>query len=228
MSSIQRIANRYTRQDGLISQERISKIGCTIIGVGAIGRQVALQLSAIGAGNITLIDFDTVDVENLAVQGFLETDLQSPKVQAVKNLCTKINSEINIKMVNDQFKASDFQSSAVVFCCVDSIDTRKLIFNSIKDKCLLFIDGRMSAESFRIFTVFDERSKKWYPETIFPKTEAFVGSCTAKSTIYCSNICAGFMVGQFTKWLREIPLDTEINGNILTNEMDSRCLSNKS
>lgn len=227
MSATNRIENRYTRQDGLISQERISKTGCTIIGVGAIGRQSALQLSAIGVGNMTLIDFDTVDVENLAVQGFLETDLKAPKVEAVRNLCSKINSEINIKTVNDQFKASDFKSAAVVFCCVDSIETRKLIFDNVKDKCLLFIDGRMSAESFRIFTVFDERSKKWYPETIFPKSEAFVGSCTAKSTIYCSNICAGFMVGQFTKWLRGIPLDTEINGNILTNEMDAKCLSNK-
>jgi len=33
-----------------------------------------------------------------------------------------------------------------------------------------------------------------YPTTLFRTEEAFVGPCTAKTTIYCANIAAGLMV----------------------------------
>jgi sulfur carrier protein ThiS adenylyltransferase len=41
-----------------------------VIGVGAIGRQVALQLAALGVPDLSLYDPDTVAVENLAPQGY--------------------------------------------------------------------------------------------------------------------------------------------------------------
>ncbi|HBN76613.1 MAG TPA: thiamine biosynthesis protein ThiF, partial [Planctomycetaceae bacterium] len=47
----------------------------TVIGVGAIGRQVALQLAAIGMPQLQLIDFDAVEASNITTQGYLESDL---------------------------------------------------------------------------------------------------------------------------------------------------------
>jgi molybdopterin-synthase adenylyltransferase len=35
--------NRFERQTGLVPREKLEKLGITIIGVGAIGRQVALS-----------------------------------------------------------------------------------------------------------------------------------------------------------------------------------------
>lgn len=51
--------DRFQRQSGLIPSERLSQLTATVIGVGAISRQVALQLAAIGTPQIQLIDFDT-------------------------------------------------------------------------------------------------------------------------------------------------------------------------
>ena len=53
------MTNRFSRQSDLVPQSKLQKISATVIGVGAIGRQVALQLAALGVPRIQLIDFDT-------------------------------------------------------------------------------------------------------------------------------------------------------------------------
>ena len=56
------LTSRFTRQEGLVRGERLASVATTVIGVGAIGRQVSLQLAAIGARRIQLIDFDQVEL----------------------------------------------------------------------------------------------------------------------------------------------------------------------
>lgn len=216
MSTI--IKDRDIRQRGLIPPEKLRGQRVTVVGVGAGGRQVAIQLAAIGVPRITLIDPDKVRPENLAAQGYHEADLGKSKVEATKDLCVAINSEIEVAVINRKFMSMDF-TGGVLFCCVDEIETRSSIFNSIKGRADLFIDGRMSAEYARIFTVYDDASRKHYATTLFPAAEAYQGACTAKTTIYCANVSAGLRVAQFAKWLRGCDLDKEIDINLLTNEM---------
>src|SRR5262245_14722375 len=52
--------DRFTRQADLVPRDRLEGLTVTVIGVGAIGRQVAVQLASIGARRLQLIDFDTV------------------------------------------------------------------------------------------------------------------------------------------------------------------------
>ena len=67
--------NRFDRQRDLVPVDRLSGTTATVIGVGAIGRQVALQLAAIGAGHIQLVDFDDVDLTNISSQGYFANDV---------------------------------------------------------------------------------------------------------------------------------------------------------
>lgn len=212
--------NRYARQKDLVPGDKIKDIQITVIGTGAIGRQCSIQLATMGAVNLNIIDFDTVEEANLGAQGFYEQDLKKQKVEAVKEVCQQINSSCVINAINAKFnKFMDLGINNVVFCCVDSIDTRKQIFEAIGNQVRLFIDGRMSAEFGRVFCVFDEKSNDFYKTQLFPQREAFNGSCTAKTTIYASNIISGWMVSQFAKWLRGIELDSGVDINILTNEI---------
>ena len=48
--------------------------------------------------------------------------------------------------------------------------------------------------------------------------EAQAGSCTAHSTIYAATIAAGLMVHQFTRWLRDLPVDIDSTVNLLAGE----------
>jgi len=210
---------RYSRQKDIIPLEKLESLNISIIGVGAIGRNVALMLTSIGTKNITLIDFDTVEESNIASQGYLEKDIGMPKVSAAERACKEINGGVNITCINDKFKRSS-GIGEVVFLCVDSITTRKFIWETIKDNIQFFVDGRMSAEVFRILTVDNVLSKSYYPTTLFTEAEAFGGSCTAKSTIYCASTAASQMVSSFTKWLREFPCDKDVLFNMLTCEVD--------
>jgi sulfur carrier protein ThiS adenylyltransferase len=201
-----------------VLESKLKDLSVTVIGVGAIGRNLAIQLAAIGVQKLKIVDFDIVAVENLAPQGFREIDLNKTKVEAVEDICKAINSEISIESKNMKFNNSMCQGG-VVFVCVDSINVRKEIFNGICNKCDLFIDGRMSAEYMRILSVSDLESKEYYEKQFFTQEEAYSGSCTAKSTIYAASTAASIMVAQLARWTREIPIEKEICVNLLSMEM---------
>ena len=209
---------RYSRQKDIVPAQRIAECKATIIGVGAIGRQIALQLTAIGIPWLQLIDFDIVETSNLASQGYLQNDLGRPKVQATADLCQNINHFLEVHEINDRFRRS-IQTGDAIFCCVDSISIRKVIWNAVKDTARFFVDGRMSAEVLRVLTACDFQSRKHYPSTLFHAEEAFAGPCTAKTTIYCANIAAGMMIAQFTKYLRQLPIEPDIQLNLLASEL---------
>jgi len=208
---------RYRRQRDLVPHARLTDCSATVVGVGSIGRQVALQLAAMGIPRLQLVDFDVVEESNLASQGYLEEDLGSPKVEAAANLCQQINSSLTIRIVPQRFRRS-LDIGNVLFCCVDSIETRRLIWDAVKTKTDFFVDGRMSAEVLRVISAFDHPSRLHYPATLFTADQAYAGSCTAKTTIYCANVAAGLMVAQFAKWLRGVPVECDVQLNLLADE----------
>jgi len=210
---------RFSRQRDIVPPERIADCKATVIGVGAIGRQVALQLSAMGIPWLQLVDHDKVEWSNLASQGYLEGDMGKLKVNATLELCWRINATTQIQAVPERFRRS-MEIGNVVFCCVDRIDVRRLIWEAVKNRVNFYGDGRMSAEVLRVLTACDSESRKHYPTTLFNSDEAFVGPCTAKTTIYCANIAAGFMLAQFTKYLRLLPVDPDIQVNLLASEIN--------
>jgi sulfur carrier protein ThiS adenylyltransferase len=117
---------RYSRQKDVVTPERIAPCKATVIGVGAIGRQVALQLAAMGVSWLQLVDHDHVETSNLASQGYLEEDLDKLKVEATAALCKRINASTEIISVAERFRRS-MEIGNAVFCCVDRIDVRRLI-----------------------------------------------------------------------------------------------------
>ena len=213
-------ADRDIRQRDIISPDILKMEAATIVGVGAIGRQVALQLAAVGVDRLQLIDFDVVSVENLAVQGFSPADIGKNKVDAVGCDCIVINPGVEITKVVGKYK-SNIQVNGVVFSCVDSMDGRKIIWDKAGSKARFWCDGRMAAEAFRVLVAYDDESRAFYPTTLFSQAEMYVGACTAKSTIYCANAAAAFMVAQYVKFLRGMPLDHDINVNLLSMEVST-------
>ena len=210
---------RFSRQADIVPRERILDCKATVIGVGAIGRQVAIQLTAIGVPHLQLVDFDHVEISNLATQGYMQKDLERPKVDVTAEFVREINYDLHVEVLLDRFKRSTPVGNCV-FCCVDSITTRRHIWDAVKDKANFFVDGRMSAEVLRVITACDEMGRQYYPQTLFTAEQAHAGPCTAKTTIYCANIAAGFMLAQFTKYLRLLPVDPDIQVNLLASEIN--------
>jgi sulfur carrier protein ThiS adenylyltransferase len=210
--------SRFQRQTDLVPHERLSALCLTVIGIGAIGRQVSLQLAAMGARHIQLIDFDLVEPTNVTTQAYLAADIGHPKVDATATAIHQIEPDIELSLINDRYRPRITVGEAI-FCCVDSISSRAAIWRSVSGRCQFWCDGRMLAEVIRVLTVAEEQGRRHYPQTLFASREAQTGRCSAQSTIYTANIAAGLMLHQFSRWLRGLPVDPDISLNLLASEM---------
>ena len=210
--------SRFQRQQDLVPLERLHSLTITVIGVGAIGRHVAIQLAAIGARQIQLIDFDTVDETNITTQGYLQADLGQLKVTATANHIRALDPEITVSAIASRFRP-DLTIGEAVFCCVDTITARSAVWRAIRNRCQFWSDGRMLGETMRILTATDPTSKEHYATTLFHQSEAQTGSCTSKSTIFTANIAAGLMIHQFTRWLRNIEHSPDLILNLVSDEL---------
>jgi sulfur carrier protein ThiS adenylyltransferase len=200
----------------------MDKVLITVIGIGAIGRQVTLQLAAIGARRLQLVDFDRVDITNVTTQGYLVEDVGQPKVAATAQAIRRLDPDVEVNAIDDRYRPK-MELAKAVFACVDSIEARGAIWRSARRRTEFWADGRMLGETIRILVAADEASRRYYPTTLFAASEAEQGRCTARSTIYSANIAAGLMVHQFVRWLRGQPLDADTTLNLLASEMTVDC-----
>ncbi|QDV55356.1 ThiF family adenylyltransferase [Rosistilla oblonga] len=211
------IENRFERQSQLVPADRLADVTATVIGVGAIGRQVAMQLAYIGVPSIQLIDFDAVDLSNTTTQGYRKHEIGWAKPFACSQAISEIAPSIEVIRVEDRFRPR-LEIGNAVFCCVDSITARTAIWKSVQGRSAFWADGRMLGEVLRVLAVTDGASSTHYDSTLFTASEAQQGTCTSRSTIYAASIAAGLTVHQLTRWLRGIPIDADTSVNLLSGE----------
>jgi adenylyltransferase/sulfurtransferase len=126
--------NRYSRQIqlgeiGLQGQQTLLQSKVLIIGMGGLGSPVAAYLAAAGIGQLTLVDFDIVDLSNLQRQILHGTaDIDKPKVESAVESLRAINPDISIEPINYSLEGDELlnavnRADAVVDCC-DNFATR--------------------------------------------------------------------------------------------------------
>jgi hypothetical protein len=209
--------DRFDRQSGLVPTDRLQTAWATVIGVGSIGRQVALQLSALGVPKLQLIDPDEVTRTNITSQGYPTEDVGRPKVQATGEACQLIEPLLDIAEIRDRYRRAH-EVAPYVFCCVDSISARAAIWRAVEKRAEFWADGRMLGESLRVLAANADESRRHYATTLFPQGEAQAGSCTSRSTIYAANLAAALMVHQFVRHLRGAPIDPDAAFNLAAGE----------
>ena len=205
--------DRAIRQRDLVPPAALALYHVLVVGVGAIGRQVALQLAAMGASSMTLVDDDTVAVENLAVQGYSPAEIGRTKVEAVAHSCRVLLPEIDVDVQHRRFTRSSerdppclrdpLRPKLAVFACVDTMAGRRIVFETVRHQASLFIDGRMAGETLRVLTSTSPGSDGYYPTTLFDDARAHPAPCTGRSTLYAASIAAGLMLSRFALVLRD-------------------------
>ena len=127
-------------------QEQLRSAKVDIIGLGGLGSVTALYLALAGVGTLTLVDQDTVEINNLHRQVLYSmSDLRYPKVEAAERRIGQINPEVNVNAVAENIRAENVASLlAGADCVVDGLDnmqTRYLINRYCVDQGLPFVFG---------------------------------------------------------------------------------------
>src|SRR3954471_9030136 len=114
--------DRFARQSQLVPQEKLVGLGASVIGVGAVGRQVALQLACIGVRQLQLVDFDLVELTNVTTQGYRNAEVGAQKVDGTAQAVWEIDPGIAVETIPDRYRPS-IALHNVVFVCVDKIES---------------------------------------------------------------------------------------------------------
>lgn len=185
-----------------------------VVGCGAIGRQVTLQLAAMGFEELLLTDMDVVDDANLGTQGWPVASVGARKPEAlardVRSLFPGCEVETWVKRVQDLVPMQ--LDKPIVFMCVDDMDTRKDVHDALIDRgdlrrCRAAIDTRMGDQSGVVHPILydDPESIRRWEESWFPQSEAEPMPCAARSTLYCASYAASLAVAQAVQILRGQP-----------------------
>ncbi|CAH1964055.1 unnamed protein product [Acanthoscelides obtectus] len=169
---------RYSRQmimpqvqiDG---QARLKRGKILIIGAGGLGCPAALYLTSAGVGEITLVDYDEVELSNLHRQILhSENDINIPKVQSASDKLKNINNNVRViplKVHADSNTLSRIiqdDKYDVVLDCSDNVATRYLV----NDVCVMNDIPLVSGSALQMegqLTVYHHNSGPCY-RCLFP------------------------------------------------------------
>lgn len=120
-----------------------------IFGIGGVGTWVAHELVSTGIKNLTLVDFDKVELSNLNRQfGFFEKDVGMFKIEALRNTLNRKFLDLNISLLyeklDEQFFLRNKTHADLIINCTDkpSVDfTSRIIDEYSKSSRIPIIIG---------------------------------------------------------------------------------------
>jgi len=138
-----------------------------IVGCGGIGSFLARELNRLILNGqitekteITLADFDIVELKNIKYQNFTTNDLNRNKAEKLgdKYLFDYIKTEIKTE--------KELEPYNFIVSCVDNVETRKLFLNDCSKTGKYFIDLRAEGRAIAIFTKTDTSNKEELLKTL--------------------------------------------------------------
>jgi len=106
-------------------QKKINDTHITLLGVGGLGSQVLYHLASLGFHNITILDYDTLELSNFNRQLlYSEKDIGGLKTSLAEKRIIEYNPNINLKVINKKIESSKdveeaIKGSEYVLCVAD-------------------------------------------------------------------------------------------------------------
>jgi len=112
-------------------QQKLLDSHVLVIGLGGLGSPASIYLASSGIGELTLCDFDDVELSNLQRQiVHTEDNLKNNKAHSAKDFISSINSNISINVVDKKLSENEFDmyvnkhSVDAILDCSDNFQTR--------------------------------------------------------------------------------------------------------
>jgi molybdopterin/thiamine biosynthesis adenylyltransferase/rhodanese-related sulfurtransferase len=135
---------------GLAGQRRIKGARILLVGAGGLGSPAALYLAAAGVGQLSIVDFDVVDVSNLQRQVLHGTrDVGRPKTESARDRLLDLNPHLSVSLHETRLDAANaldlVRDHDLVVDGADNFATRYLV----NDACVLAGRPNVHASIFR-------------------------------------------------------------------------------
>lgn len=180
-------------------QRRVDVVGC-----GATGSRIVLDLAKLGVENIHAWDFDQVEEHNVANQAFGLEHIGLLKVEALASI---VRSATGTEITTHAEAVDGSQPlGEEVFLLTDTMASRKEIWDrglKFKLRTQVLIETRMSADSGRVYTLNPNRPGhiRAYEETLYADDEAEQSACGASVSVGpTAEVLAGLAVWQLIRW----------------------------
>ena len=109
-----------------------------IAGVGGLGSNAAISLARAGIGRLILVDFDSVEENNLDRQYYFRDQIGKVKVEALKENIKKINPWLKIDIFNQKLTVGSmdepFHDADVIVEALDSAVAKTSFIEEIMQK----------------------------------------------------------------------------------------------
>ena len=194
-----------------------------VLGCGAIGSSAAIQLARSGATKFFLYDMDKVETVNIGVSQYDIRHVGCKKVDALEEIITQINRDVEISTVHGEFKEYWYNGEKDI--AILAFDTMNVRMEAVKVLCankqkpMCIIDGRMGAEHYQQYIIpkpdIDKYEKIWYNDD-----NMSTDPCNAKATSYCSNMSGSFIANAVRKFVTGQPFNGNFSFNFPTMMMN--------
>lgn len=108
-----------------------------IAGLGGLGSNIAVMLTRLGIGCLTLADFDNVDISNLNRQHYMQKHLGQPKTLALAGQLQEINPYIKLELYTEKITETNagdiFRDCSIVCEAFDQPEAKAELINTLLD-----------------------------------------------------------------------------------------------
>ena len=193
-----------TRHISVFSPHAFGTKRVDVIGAGATGSKVVLELAKLGVENIHVWDFDKVKEHNIANQAYGNEHIGLPKVVALASMVKSLTG-VSIATHDERVDGSQ-ELGEVAFLLTDTMASRKEIWDKglkFKLRTKLLVETRMGPDSGRIYAFSPNRPSeiKAWEKTLCTDAEAEVSACgTSVSVGPTASMIASLAVWQMVRW----------------------------
>ena len=203
---------RFLRQQDVINMSRLTSLGITLIGAGAIGSTTAVFLGKMGACGLQVFDADFVEEHNWSNQLYRDEDIGKLKTTALSEVMEQFGGHTPNAVAA---KYEDQPLTEVVISTVDSFSSRSAIWHSVRAKpeVKLYLDARMGLETLVVYAVRPQvrEDRVAYSKSIIPDDQALQEPCTARTVCYTPLMAAAVLCNLVKRYVN----DDAIPGRII-------------
>ena len=176
--------------------EKISQSNILVVGVGGVGGYVCEVLARSGVGQITIIDFDVVDITNINRQIIaLDSTIGKYKVDVLKDRMLQINPLIKVNAVKEKITKQNLmiylnQNYTYVIDAIDSIDDKIELIKACKDLNLNIVSAMGTANRIDVPQYVVSDIYKTHNDGLAKKVRKLLRECGVKSldVVYSPNV----------------------------------------